>query len=159
APAMVREGALAFGCWCKRTYGSTEYPTLTTGRLGDYPERDATTDGPLIGAAELRIVDPKTLVDVPAGTPGELLARGPEMFAGYLDPALDAEAFVDDDWFRTGDLAVYDGEYLTIVDRLKDVIMRGCENISALEVESALVTAADVADAAIVAMPDPVMGE
>src|SRR3954451_13272294 len=61
APAMVREGATAFGCWCKRTYGSTEYPTLTTGRFGDAPERDATTDGPLIGAAELRIVDPKTL--------------------------------------------------------------------------------------------------
>ena len=45
APAMVREGAREFGCWCKRTYGSTEYPTLTTGRLGDDPERDATTDG------------------------------------------------------------------------------------------------------------------
>ncbi|HEV7525287.1 MAG TPA: AMP-binding protein, partial [Acidimicrobiia bacterium] len=77
APAMVREGADAFGCWCKRTYGSTEYPTLTTGRAGDSIDRDATTDGPLIGAAELRIVDPKTLADLPAGAAGELLARGP----------------------------------------------------------------------------------
>ncbi len=72
APAMVREGARAFGtdgdgCWCKRTYGSTEYPTLTTGRRGDDLEHDATTDGPLIGDAELRIVDPQTLLDV---TPG-----------------------------------------------------------------------------------------
>ena len=63
APAMVREGAAAFDCWCKRTYGSTEYPTLTTGRAGDDPELDATTDGPLIGASELRIVDPETLAD------------------------------------------------------------------------------------------------
>ena len=81
------------------------------------------------------------------------------MFTGYLDRSLDRDAFVDDGWFRTGDLAVYDGEYLTIVDRLKDVIIRGGENISALEVESLLVTHTDVADAACVAMPDPVMGE
>ena len=110
APAMVREGAAAFGCWCKRTYGSTEYPTLTTGRLGDAPELDATTDGRLIDRAELRIVDPETLVDVAPGTPGELLARGPEMFVGYLDPALDAESFVPGGWFRTGDLARFDGD-------------------------------------------------
>jgi cyclohexanecarboxylate-CoA ligase len=159
APAMVREGAREFGCWCKRTYGSTEYPTLTTGRAGDDPERDATTDGPLIGAAELRIVDPTTLTDLPPGTPGELLARGPEMFVGYLDEELDAHAFVDGGWFRTGDLAVYDGEYLTIVDRLKDIIIRGGENISAQEVEAALVTHPTIAEAACVAMPDAVMGE
>ncbi len=159
APSMVREGAQAFGCWCKRTYGSTEYPTLTTGRLGDDPERDATTDGPLIGASELRIVDPETLADLAPGTAGELLVRGPEMFTGYLDAALDTDAFVDGGWFRTGDLAVYDGEYLTIVDRLKDIIIRGGENISAQEVEALLATHADVAEAACVAVPDPVMGE
>jgi cyclohexanecarboxylate-CoA ligase len=159
APAMVREGSDAFDCWCKRTYGSTEYPTLTTGQLGDDPERDAATDGRLIGAGELRIVDAETLEDLPNGSPGELLARGPEMFSGYLDVSLDRDAFVDDGWFRTGDLAFFDGSYLTIVDRLKDVIIRGGENISALEVESVLVTAPDVAEAACVAMPDDVMGE
>jgi cyclohexanecarboxylate-CoA ligase len=159
APSMVREGAAAFDCWCKRTYGSTEYPTLTTGSAGDAPERDATTDGQLIGEAELRIVDPETLVDVAPGRPGELLARGPEMFTGYLDAALDAQAFTADGWFRTGDLAVFDGEYLTIVDRLKDIIIRGGENISAQEVEALLVTHPAVAEAVCVAMPDPVMGE
>jgi cyclohexanecarboxylate-CoA ligase len=156
---MVREGAVEFGCWCKRTYGSTEYPTLTTGRFGDALDRDAGTDGPLIGAAELRIVDPETLVDVESGSPGELLARGPEMFTGYLDPALDEAALTPDGWFRTGDLAVFDGEYLTIVDRLKDIIIRGGENISAQEVEALLVTHDDIAEAACVAMPDAVMGE
>ncbi|MGQ0825453.1 MAG: class I adenylate-forming enzyme family protein [Actinomycetota bacterium] len=159
APAMVREGQMRFDCWCKRTYGSTEYPTLTTGRAGDDPERDATTDGPLIGQSELRIVDPHTLHDLNPGDPGELLVRGPEMLRGYLDGMLDADAFVNDGWFRTGDLATFDGEYLTIVDRLKDVIIRGGENISAQEVEALLVTHPAVADAACVARPDPIMGE
>jgi cyclohexanecarboxylate-CoA ligase len=159
APAMVREGARAFDCWCKRTYGSTEYPTLTTGQVGDDPERNATTDGRLIGFSELRIVDPDTLEDRPDGTPGELVVRGPEMFTGYLDGALDADVFLADGWFRTGDLAVYDGEYLTIIDRLKDVIIRGGENISAQEVEALLVTHPAVAEAACVALPDPLMGE
>jgi cyclohexanecarboxylate-CoA ligase len=148
APAMVREGATAFDCWCKRTYGSTEYPTLTTGRDGDTLEHDATTDGVLIGGAELRIADN-----------GELLARGPEMFVGYLDRKLDRDAFTEDGWFHTGDLARYDGEYLTIVDRLKDIIIRGGENISAQEVEAALVTHPDVTEAACVAEPDAKMGE
>jgi cyclohexanecarboxylate-CoA ligase len=148
APSMVREGAMTFDCWCKRTYGSTEYPTLTTGREGDTLDNDATTDGVLIGAGEARIADN-----------GELLARGPEMFVGYLDPMLDRDAFTDDGWFRTGDLARYDGEYLTIVDRLKDIIIRGGENISAQEVEAALVTHPDVAEAACVSVPDAMMGE
>ena len=81
------------------------------------------------------------------------------MFAGYLDATLDDAAFLDGGWFRTGDLAVYDGEYLTIIDRLKDVIIRGGENISAQEVEALLVTHPAIAEAACVAAPDPVMGE
>lgn len=164
APATVREGAARFGppdvgCWCKRTYGSTEYPTLTTGRLGDDPDMQARTDGGLIGPAELRIIDPATLADVADGQPGELWARGPEMCSGYLDPALDDAAFVPDGWFRTGDLATYADGYLTIVDRLKDIVIRGGENISAAEVEHALLSHPAVADCAVVAMPDPVMGE
>jgi non-ribosomal peptide synthetase component E (peptide arylation enzyme) len=156
---MVREGATAFGCWCKRTYGSTEYPTLTTGLLGDTPERDATTDGRLIAQGEMRIVDAERLADLGDGTAGELLARGPEMFTGYLDATLDTDAFVPGGWFRTGDLARADGDTLTIVDRLKDIIIRGGENISAQEVEALIVTHPAVSEAACVAAPDPVMGE
>jgi cyclohexanecarboxylate-CoA ligase len=163
APSMVREGARSFGgergCWCKRTYGSTEYPTLSTGRSGDDPERDATTDGVLIGPAEVRIVDPGTDQDLPAGEPGELLVRGPEMFGGYLEQEFEGEVFSHGGWFRTGDLATFDGTYLTIVDRLKDVIIRGGENISAAEVEAMLASHADVVEAACVAVPDPLMGE
>ncbi|MDQ1468171.1 MAG: hypothetical protein QOH10_2586, partial [Actinomycetota bacterium] len=163
APSTVREGAASFGgpggCWCKRTYGSTEYPTLTTGRLGDDPEMQATTDGALIGPAEVRIVDPNSLVDVAEGQPGELWARGPEMCSGYLDAALDETAFAAGGWLQTGDLATYSGGYLTIIDRLKDIVIRGGENISAAEVEHALLSHPAVADCAVVAMPDPVMGE
>lgn len=163
APATVREGAATFGgpggCWCKRTYGSTEYPTLTTGRFGDDAERQATTDGVIIGPAELRIVDPTRGVDVDDGQAGELWARGPEMFSGYLDPDLDDAAFAPDGWFRTGDLATFVDGYLTIVDRLKDIVIRGGENISAAEVEHALLSHPAVADCAVVAVPDPVMGE
>jgi cyclohexanecarboxylate-CoA ligase len=163
APSMVVEGASAFGgaagCWCKRTYGSTEYPTLSTGRLGDDLEHDATTDGVLIGPAEVRIVDVGTDADASAGAPGELLVRGPEMFYGYLDNELDAPAFTTGGWFHTGDLATFDGEYLTIVDRLKDVIIRGGENVSAAEVESLLASHPGVVEAACVATPDPLMGE
>ncbi|MCU1428993.1 MAG: AMP-binding protein [Actinomycetia bacterium] len=163
APSMVREGAQAFGgprgCWCKRTYGSTEYPTLSTGYPGDGLERDATTDGRIIGPADVRVVDPATGDDTEAGAPGELLVRGPEMFSGYLDAALDHDAFTAGGWFRTGDLATFDGTYLTIVDRLKDVIIRGGENISAAEVEAMLASHADVVEAACVATPDPLMGE
>jgi non-ribosomal peptide synthetase component E (peptide arylation enzyme) len=99
------------------------------------------------------------MVDVAPGVPGELLARGPEMFVGYLDAELDAESFAPGGWFRTGDLARYDGTHLTIVDRLKDVIIRGGENISAQEVEALLVTHPAVSEAACVAAPDVVMGE
>ena len=138
APAMVREGAREFDCWCKRTYGSTEYPTLTTGRLGDDPEHDATTDGVLIGAAELRIVDPQTLADVaPRRTGRAARARTGDV---HRLPRLGARCRRVHR--RTGGSApatsrVYDGEYLTIVDRLKDIIIRGGENISAQEVEAA----------------------
>jgi non-ribosomal peptide synthetase component E (peptide arylation enzyme) len=96
---------------------------------------------------------------VPAGNAGELLVRGPEMFSGYLDAALDRDALTPGGWFRTGDLATFDGTYLTIVDRLKDVIIRGGENISAAEVEALLVSHPAVVEAACVAMPDPLFGE
>jgi cyclohexanecarboxylate-CoA ligase len=164
APAMVREGAARFGppergCWCKRTYGSTEYPTLSTGLPGDDPTDDAETDGRLIAPGEARVVDAATGRDLPPGAPGELWVRGPEMFSGYLDAGLDAESFVPGGWFRTGDVAVLVGDRLTIVDRRKDVIIRGGENVSALEVESILVTHPAIAEAACVALPDDVMGE
>jgi cyclohexanecarboxylate-CoA ligase len=98
--------------------------------------------------------------DVPAGRDGEILTRGPELFIGYTDPALNAAAFLPGGWFRTGDVGRIDADgYLTVTDRLKDIIIRGGENISAKEVEDLLVTHPAVADVAVIPVPDPVLGE
>src|SRR5262249_7678611 len=111
-------------------------------------ETARTHDGHAIGAVELRIVD------------GELQVRGPEVCVGYLDPAQNTDAFDADGWFRTGDLATIDGGgWLTIVGRLKDVIIRGGENISTAEGEHELEAHPHVRQAVAVGYPDALMGE
>jgi acyl-CoA synthetase (AMP-forming)/AMP-acid ligase II len=97
--------------------------------------------------------------DVPAGTPGEILSRGPDLCLGYTDPALDV-AFDDEGWYRTGDIGVIDSHgCVTITDRLKDVIIRGGENLSAAEIEQAVMAVPAVAEVAVVAAPDARLGE
>ncbi|HVM41647.1 MAG TPA: AMP-binding protein, partial [Acidimicrobiia bacterium] len=158
--AFVERAGERLGALVKRTYGSTEAPTVTTSHAGDDPNRARTSDGRSTGDAELRVVDPATGAPRPVGEPGELWVRGPELCAGYLDAGATAEAFTDDGWFRTGDLAVVDADgWLTIVGRLKDVIIRGGENISASEVESTLEAHPAVSQAVAVGMPDDRLGE
>ncbi len=107
----------------------------------------------------MRIVD-EHLVDVAPGDEGEILARGPRQFVGYRDASLDAEAFVDGTWFRTGDQGRLDGDgFLTITDRVKDIIIRGGENISAREVEDVLAEHPLVDEVAVCAAPDDTFGE
>ncbi len=92
--------------------------------------------------------------------PGEIWSRGPDCFVGYTDPVLTKESFDGDGWFGTGDVGVLDDEgYLTIVDRKKDIIIRGGANISALEVEEQLLRIPGVAEVAVVAAPDERLGE
>jgi cyclohexanecarboxylate-CoA ligase len=94
------------------------------------------------------------------GGEGEILTRGPELFAGYTDAALDLLAFIPGGWVRTGDVGRCDAEgYLTITDRKKDIIIRGGENISSREVEEVLERHAAVVEAAAVSMPDARLGE
>ena len=159
-PAFIEETARAFDCRVKRTYGSTEAPTVTTSTNDDPFEIARDTDGRAIGQVELRVSDPETGARMPTGSCGELWVRGPEMFAGYADAAQTKAVIAPGGWFRTGDLATVDGEgWLRIVGRLKDVIIRGGENISASEVEAALEAHPDVRHAAAVGYPDPLMGE
>jgi len=133
--------------------------TRTAGRVADSLDRRAATDGRLIAGNEIRIVDADGR-DVPAGQDGEILTRGPELFTGYSDAALNTAAFLPGRWFRTGDVGRLDADgYLTVTDRLKDIIIRGGENISSKEVEDLLITHPAVADVAVIAAPDPVMGE
>jgi len=158
-PAFIESTSAALDCRIKRTYGSTEAPTVTTSTATDPIERAATTDGRPVGLVELRTVDASG-ADTPAGQPGELLVRGPELFVGYDDPAATDAAFVDDGWFRTGDLATLDEDgWLTIVGRIKDVIIRGGENIATMEIESVLEAHPDVREAVVVGQPDLRLGE
>ena len=148
-PSLVAEADRALGIRVARTYGSTEMPTLCIVRPDDDAPERYSSEGYPIGEAAARL-----------SADGELEVRGPELFAGYLDPADDEEAFTADGWFRTGDLAdlAADGR-VTITGRRKDLIVRGGENISAKEVEDLLVTHPAVSDVAMIGVPDPRMGE
>jgi cyclohexanecarboxylate-CoA ligase len=155
---MIRGAERKLGCTVKRAYGSTEVPTLTATAFEDPEELRLGTDGRTIDAAEMRIVSPDGL-DVEAGAEGEIWARSPEVFCGYRNVSLNDGCFTDD-WFRTGDLGRVDADgYLRVTGRLKDIIIRGGENISVKEIEDLLAEHPAVADVAIVGMPDPVLGE
>jgi len=158
-PALVRDAAARLGCVAKRAYGSTEFPTITTTGPDDPPERRVDSDGRPIGAAEIRLVDEDGR-PVAAGCEGEILARGPECFLGYRNPALNPEAFTADGWFRTGDLGTLDGAgYLRITGRKKEIIIRKGENISARELEELIAAHSAVAEVAVIGLPDPAAGE
>ncbi|HVT41896.1 MAG TPA: AMP-binding protein [Acidimicrobiales bacterium] len=159
-PAFVEDTARTFDCRVKRTYGSTEAPTVTTSTDDDPFDMARDTDGRAVGDVELRISNPETGARMRTGKSGELWVRGPEMFAGYADAAQTATVIARGGWFRTGDLATVDADgWVRIVGRLKDVIIRGGENISASEVEAALEAHPSVQHAVAVGYPDPLMGE
>ncbi|TMM16678.1 MAG: cyclohexanecarboxylate-CoA ligase [Actinobacteria bacterium] len=159
SPAFVARATAELGCQVKRSYGSTEAPTMTTTTASDPPRQAQETDGRPVGEVELRISDPNSGRALPPGAEGELWVRGPELFAGYADAAQTREATWRG-WFRTGDLARLDGERsLTIVGRIKDVIIRGGENIAAAEVEAVLEAHPSVRQAVAVGYPDERLGE
>ncbi|HQR04408.1 MAG: AMP-binding protein [Proteobacteria bacterium] len=157
-PSQVAEAAAA-GFVAGRIYGSTEHPTVTWMTREDSPEKRGYTDGGVDEGNEVRIIDEQGN-DLPVGSEGEIVTRGPELFVGYSDPALDLECFMPGGWFRTGDIGRLDRDnHLTITDRKKDIIIRGGENISSKEVEDVLADHPAVAEVAVVPMPDPVYGE
>jgi len=142
-----------------RAYGLTEHSTVSVGWLDMPFEQRSQTDGRIQTGSEVRIVDELDR-DLPLGTDGDILVRGPELFIGYTDLALNAQAFTADGWFRTGDIGRLDAAgCLTITDRKKDIVIRGGENISSQEVERVLASHPAVRDVAVVAMPDPRYGE
>jgi acyl-CoA synthetase (AMP-forming)/AMP-acid ligase II len=158
-PPKVVERAHQHGIAAFRAYGSSEHPTISGGSASDALDKRTHTDGRLVADVEVRIVD-DTLRDLPPGEEGEVLSRGPELFVGYRDPALDDGVFLPGGWFRTGDVGTLDSEgYLIITDRRKDIIIRGGENLSSKQIEDVLAEHEAVADVAVVAAPDPVYGE
>jgi len=159
-PAAVARRAEDLGIRCFRSYGSTEHPSITGCRVTDPAEKRIATDGPPMLGVELRYVDIDGESEVAPGEPGEILSRGPDLCAGYTDPALTARAFSADGWYRTGDVGVLDADgYNTITDRVSDIIIRGGTNISAAEIEEVLMTMPTVAECAVIAAPDARMGE
>ncbi|MFJ3660042.1 class I adenylate-forming enzyme family protein [Streptomyces sp. NPDC090119] len=156
APALVRSLKAAFpGAALMNGYGMTETASLIT----VLPDRDAAEHADSVGYA----VPAVDLGVAPIGDDpqvGELVVRGANVTTGYWNrPEATAEAFVDS-WLRTGDIVRVDpAGRVHIVDRAKDIINRGGENVSSVEVETVLLTAPGVADAAVLAVPDDVMGE
>lgn len=129
-------------------------------RATDRPER-LSSAGTLVPGAEVRVVDPYTLEDVPTGEQGELWFRSAQLMKGYHNrPEATAEAITDDGWFRTGDIGrVDEGGYIFVEDRLKDMIISGGENIYSIEVEQVLAEHPAVVEVAVIGVPDDKWGE
>jgi cyclohexanecarboxylate-CoA ligase len=140
-------------------YGLTEAPIVVMASVGDPDDKLAHTEGRPTPGVDLIVVT----LDGERAAPdqeGEIRVKGHQVISGYLDPSLDAEAFDADGYFRTGDLGRVDEEgFVTITGRLKDVIIRHGENISAKEVEDLLYDHPSVADVAVIGLPDPKTGE
>jgi len=141
-------------------YGLTECPIISQGTVHDPDEKLAYTEGrPNPPEARIKIIRPDGMPGR-AGEEGEICVWGPQLCKGYVDATLDRHAFREDGYFRTGDLGKLDAEgYLTITGRLKDIIIRKGENISAKEVEDLLYQHPKVADVSVIGLPDPELGE
>lgn len=160
APELVRRIRDDFGAMPANGWGMTEtMATVTSHAAEDYLNRPDSC-GPALPVSDLRIVDPGTAIDCPPETVGELLVRGPQVVRGYWNnPTATAETFVDG-WVRTGDLARIDEEgFCYIIDRAKDIVIRGGENIYSSEVENVLYSHPAVMDAALVGLPHRTLGE
>jgi acyl-CoA synthetase (AMP-forming)/AMP-acid ligase II len=159
-PSLIRNAAAYLErAVVTRVYGSTEVPVTTVGSTQpDDTMHAANTDG-RPGLAEVKLVSPGTSAAGPAGE-GEILARGPQMLLGYLHAEDETDAFDPDGYFKTGDLAKWvDNDYLVVTGRAKDIIIRQGENISPKEVEDILIGHPNIAEVAIVGLPDPRTGE
>ncbi|HEY2429633.1 MAG TPA: AMP-binding protein [Acidimicrobiales bacterium] len=158
-PEVFYEVQREIGVPVAHGYGMTEVPMITQGSPSDTDEQLANSEGAPVLGAEVKVVrEDGSAAD--AGEDGEVRVRGPMVCKGYTDPSLNAAAFDDDGFFRTGDLGhLREDGHLTLTGRLKDVIIRKGENISAKEVEDLVYQHPKVADVAVIGLPDPQRGE
>ena len=161
APELVRKIAEVFpGSQPGNGWGMTETTATFTSHLGRDYENRPDSAGPAAPVGEMRIMSLDGLTELPTGEVGELWCKGPQVVKGYWNkPEATAETLVDG-WLRTGDLARLDEEgFLFIIDRAKDMLIRGGENIYCVEVENVLYDHPDVMDAALVGIPHKTLGE
>lgn len=161
APASVELLARVeqrFGFPLVEGYGLSECTCVATVNPFDGVRKPGTV-GPAIPGVGLRITGPDDL-PLPAGEPGDVLIAGPNVMRGYLNRPEDTAKTLVDGWLRTGDIGFLDEDgYLTLVDRAKDIIIRGGENIYPKEIESVIYQLPEIAEAAVVGRPDPTFGE
>lgn len=160
APELVSKIYEIFGAFPGNGWGMTETMATVTSHIAeDYLNRPDSC-GPAVAVSDLKIMSEDGTTELPIGEVGELWARGPQIVKGYWNrPDATAETFVDG-WVRTGDLARVDDEgFCFIVDRAKDMIIRGGENIYSSEIENILYEHPAVTDAALVGIPHPTLGE
>ena len=158
-PQLAHDLRAVFDAPVLSGYGLTEAPILTMAATTDSDEELALTEGKAMLGVDLKLVRPDGS-SAAEGEDGEVRAKAPQLMKGYLDPSLDADAFDEDGYFRTGDLGRFDTKgNLIITGRLKDVIIRKGENISAKELEDLLFQHPKVGDVAVVGLPDPSSGE
>ncbi|HML01044.1 MAG TPA: AMP-binding protein [Acidimicrobiales bacterium] len=158
-PEVFHEVGREIGVKVAHGYGMTEIPMITMGSPADTDEQLAHTVGRPVDGAEIKVVTIDGAM-AGAGVDGEIRVRGPMVCKGYTDPALTAESFDDEGYFRTGDVGhVRPDGHVVLTGRLKDIIIRKGENISAKEVEDLLYSHPKVGDVAVVGLPDPERGE
>lgn len=161
APLLVEQAGDVLGCRLYALWGMTENGCVTITRPEQPVLRAAESDGTVVPGMEVRIADQDTGEPVPVGQPGSLQVRGAGQCLGYYRrDEVYAASVTDDGWFDTGDLARDDGHGgIRITGRVKDLILRGAENIPAVEVEAALLRHDAIKDVAVVGYPDERLGE
>ena len=141
-------------------YGMTETCGIITSISGDHFVDKPASCGPAMPVYETKIANPESGMEMPAGEPGELWVRGAHVIRGYLNRKEATAETIVDGWLRTGDMARKDDDgFLYIVDRIKDMVLRGGENIFCAEVESAIFNHEDVAECTVFGVPDDRLGE
>lgn len=158
-PELNAECMRVFGTPIYNQWGLTEFPAATSLGVDDPPSAFAGSVGRAAPGCDIKVVDFVGHAASP-GEEGELWVRGPQRLAGYVDSSLDADAFDEDGFFRTGDLGTIDAHgFVRITGRLKDVIIRNAENLSAQEIENVLAELPTIADVAVIGLPDERTGE
>ncbi|MCM3924179.1 AMP-binding protein, partial [Frankia sp. AiPs1] len=158
-PHLVGEVDRVLGAVLAHDYGMTEVPMVAVAALADPPDVLAATDGRPVPVNRLRFVDEGGAAVAP-GAVGEVQVAGHGVCHGYTDPEATRAAFTADGWFRTGDLGrLVPSGHIEIVGRLKDLIIRKGENIAPQEIEALLGRHPDVADVAVIGLPDADRGE